>query len=239
MSRFYVNLPLEQACEISLPEDVVRHISVLRLRLTDKISLFNGDGYDYVAEFSEFERRKISVKIIAINLVQNESKLKLTLLMSIIASDKFDWVVQKAVELGVASITPLITEHCVVRLDAERMQKKQQQWQAIAIAACEQCGRNCVPDVLPAMTLTAYLQSCHAPIKWVLSPVATQALRDCNISDGDMALLIGPEGGLSDNEIAQASASSFQPLRLGPRVLRTETAAIVALSVLQALAGDL
>ena len=148
-------------------------------------------------------------------------------------------VIQKAVELGVASITPLMTTHCVVRLDAERLNKKQAQWQAIAIAACEQSGRNQVPIVFMPCSLDTYLQQSQAATKFVLHPNATRSCRDITFTEGSIALLIGPEGGLSDDEIQIAKDAQFQPLCLGPRILRTETAAIAALAVLQAFSGDL
>lgn len=146
---------------------------------------------------------------------------------------------QKAVELGVASITPIITERCVVKLDKERMTKKLLQWQAIVIAACEQSGRNTIPIVHPTITLDHYVVEAQAQLKLILHPGEDKNWKDYPIGPSAIALLIGPEGGLSDNEVQLARKHGFQPLSLGPRILRTETAAITALSMLQAVGGDL
>lgn len=146
---------------------------------------------------------------------------------------------QKAVELGVSSITPISTERCVVKLDEERMAKKLHQWQSIVIAACEQSGRNQVPLVHPPLSLSAYLSQVEAGLKLILHPGVSKTWRDYTLERNTVALLIGPEGGLSNHEVQCAQEHGFQPMSLGPRVLRTETAAITALSVLQAVGGDL
>ena len=235
MSRFYVNLPLEQACEISLPEDVVRHISVLRLRLTDKISLFNGDGYDYVAEFSEFERRKISVKIIAINLVQNESKLKLTLLMSIIASDKFDWVVQKAVELGVTCFIPVYAQN-TQRFKADKLASRMEHWRKIILAASEQSGRARLLELLEPLELASAVAKSNAVTKFILSPHHAGKL-SLQVTES-VDLLVGPEGGFNQTEVDLAHQAGFSSWQLGGRILRAVTAALSGISLLQAHFGD-
>ena len=146
---------------------------------------------------------------------------------------------QKAVELGVSSITPIITERCVVKLDKERMAKKLHQWQSIVIAACEQSGRNMVPQVHQPLSFAQYLQEVQAELKLILHPGTDKTWRDYSLSNVNISLLIGPEGGLSDDEMTTACTQGFQPLSLGPRILRTETAAITVLSVLQAVGGDL
>ncbi|HVT63256.1 MAG TPA: RsmE family RNA methyltransferase, partial [Legionellaceae bacterium] len=147
--------------------------------------------------------------------------------------------IQKAVELGVTSITPLITERSVVRLEAQRLVKKQQQWQAIAISACEQSGRNWIPTIHPAVPFNQYLPHCSSDYRWILSPYAQESWPSINIAAKDLTLLIGPEGGFSPSEIEVALQSGAHSIRLGPRILRTETAAIAALSMMQLLYGDL
>ena len=235
MPRFYVNLPLEQASEISLPEDVVRHISVLRLRLTDTISLFNGDGYDYVAEFSEFERRKISVKIIAANLVQNESKLNLTLLMSIIASDKFDWVVQKAVELGVTRLIPIYAQN-TQRFKADKLSSRMEHWRKIILSSSEQSGRARLLELLEPLELASAVASSNAAAKFILSPHHAGQLSLHAHESVD--LLVGAEGGFNQAEVELAHQAGFSSWQLGGRILRAETAALSGVSLLQAHFGD-
>lgn len=235
MPRFYVNLQLSLGSEISLPEDVVRHISVLRLRLTDRISLFNGDGYDYVAEFSEFERRKISVKIIATNLVQNESKLNLTLLMSIIASDKFDWVVQKAVELGVTRLIPIYAQN-TQRFKADKLASRMEHWRKIILAASEQSGRARLLELVEPLELASAVAKSASSAKFILSPhhAGKLSLQAC----GSIDLLVGPEGGFNQAEVELAHQTGFNSWQLGGRILRAETAALSGVSLLQARFGD-
>lgn len=150
-----------------------------------------------------------------------------------------EWVVQKAVELGVSSITPLHSSRTVVKLDAERLQKKRAQWQAIAVAACEQSGRNTIPEIKPIMSLSSYLSQCQASNRFILDPYDGKRCQDTLFNDGDIILLVGPEGGLSPEEVMHAKQAQFQSLSLGPRILRTETAAMTALGLLQAICGDL
>lgn len=225
---------------VELTASASQHVGVvLRLVPADELTLFCGDNREFTACITSVHKKKVMVTIMAVQDVNRESPRPLHLAQAISKGDRMEWVIQKAVELGVASITPLFTTHCVVKLDSERLAKKQAQWQAIAVAACEQSGRNRVPIVHAACSLDVYLQACDARIKLVLHPHAAKSWRDCVFDVGDIALLIGPEGGLSDEEISQAQSHDFQSLCLGPRVLRTETAAITALSVLQAVAGDL
>ena len=179
------------------------------------------------------------VEITTVNDVNRESTRAIHLAQAISKGERMELVIQKAVELGFTSITPLLTARCVVRLDAERLAKKQAQWHAIAIAACEQSGRNQLPIIHQTCSLDIYLQQCQAITKLVLHPSTAKSWRDYTFTTGDIALLIGPEGGLSEEEVNQATAMQFQPLCLGPRILRTETAAIAAISVLQAISGDL
>ncbi len=225
---------------VELSATASQHVGVvLRMQPADELILFCGDNREFSARITSVHKKKVWVMITGVQDVNHESPRLIHLAQAISKGDRMEWVIQKAVELGVASITPLFTAHCVFRLDAERLAKKQAQWQSIAIAACEQSGRNQVPTVNPASSLDVYLQRCCATIKLVLHPLAAKSWRDVIFSKGDIALLIGPEGGLSDEEVTQAQTHDFQSLCLGPRILRTETAAITALSVLQAVAGDL
>ena len=225
---------------VELSATASQHVGVvLRMEVGDELTLFCGDNREFSACITSVHKKKVMVMVTEVQDVNRESPRRLHLAQAISKGDRMEWVIQKAVELGVASITPLFTAHCVVRLDAARLAKKQAQWQAIAIAACEQSGRNQLPMVHPACSLDVYLQACDATTKLVLHPSAAKSWRDCTFATGDIALLIGPEGGLSDEEVHQAQVHDFNSLCLGPRVLRTETAAITALSVLQAVAGDL
>lgn len=225
---------------IELSATASQHVGVvLRMQPEDEIILFCGDNREFIGRIAHVHKKKVTVSIVSEQPVNRESPRAIHLAQAISKGDRMEWVVQKAVELGVTSITPLLTTHCVVKLDAERLAKKQAQWQAIAIAACEQSGRNQVPIVHSACSLNEYLQACDATIKLVLHPYAAQSWREGLWATGDIALLIGPEGGLSEEEVIHAQTHGFESLCLGPRILRTETAAIAALSVLQALAGDL
>ena len=225
---------------IELSETASQHVGVvLRMQPDDKLTLFCGDNREFSATITRAHKKKVMVTITAVQQVNRESPRGIHLAQAISKGDRMEWVIQKAVELGATSITPLLTTHCVVRLDATRLAKKQAQWQAIAIAACEQSGRNQLPMVHPACSLNDYLQACDATIKLVLDPYVAKTWRDYTFATSDIALLIGPEGGLSDDEVSLAQAQGFHSLCLGPRVLRTETAAIAALSVLQSIAGDI
>ena len=225
---------------IELSTTASQHVGVvLRLKPNDALTLFCGDNREFLGYITCVTKKKVFVRIAEVVKISRESLRPIHLAQALSKGDRMEWVIQKAVELGAASITPLFTAHCVVKLDTERLAKKQAQWQAIAVAACEQSGRNQVPVVHSACSYATYLNACDAPIKWVLHPYADTSWRDHAFASGDIALLIGPEGGLSEDEIVEAKAHGFMPLSLGPRILRTETAAIVALSVLQAIAGDL
>ncbi|KTD42745.1 16S rRNA (uracil(1498)-N(3))-methyltransferase [Legionella parisiensis] len=226
---------------LELSPEASQHVGVvLRMQVGEHITLFCGDDREFDATIKVVKKRQITVVIGAIKDVSRESPLAIHLAQAISKGERMEFVMQKAVELGVASITPIITERCVVRLDKERMTKKLLQWQAIVIAACEQSGRNTVPTVHPFVMLEHYVGEVQATqLKLILHPGEDKNWKDYTIGPSEVALLIGPEGGLSDNEIQCARQHGFQPLSLGPRILRTETAAITALSMLQAVGGDL
>lgn len=226
--------------ELELSEEAGQHVGVvLRMQPGQKLTLFSGDNREFDATIVTAHKKKVIVAILHERIVNRESPRAIHLAQAISKGERMELVMQKAVELGVTSIIPLITTRSVVKLDKERMQKKLAQWQAIAIAACEQCGRNQVPRIESTLTLTEYLHKNQAQLKFVLHPETGKTWRDYVFVPADIALLIGPEGGFSQEEMKQIFSFNFNPLCLGPRILRTETAAIAALSVLQAICGDL
>ena len=238
--RIYEPGPYEQGETFELSSAASQHVGVvLRMQPGDALTLFCGDNREFSATIMAVNKKKVTVTIQDIQFVNRESPRAIHLGQAISKGERMELVIQKAVELGVSSITPLLTTHCVVRLDAARLAKKQAQWQAIAIAACEQSGRNHLPIIHPACSLEDFVRQCIAATKVVLHPNTAKSWREYTFPDGDIALLIGPEGGLSDDEVSLAIATQFQPLCLGPRILRTETAAIAALSLIQAISGDL
>ncbi|KTC94593.1 16S rRNA (uracil(1498)-N(3))-methyltransferase [Legionella erythra] len=227
--------------EITLSEEAGQHVGVvLRMQPGEALTLFSGDNREFKAEITSVHKKRVTVALNSVHAVNRESPLRLHLAQGISKGDKMEWVVQKAVELGVASIQPVLTERCAVKLDGPRLEKKQAQWQAIAVAACEQCGRNQIPLVHPPVSLHDMLEKKNGFPAFILQPGALhryQTYKDLKM--GEAMLLIGPEGGLSPSESADAQQAGFLPLSLGPRILRTETAAIAAISVLQAVFGDL
>ncbi|HEX4872467.1 MAG TPA: 16S rRNA (uracil(1498)-N(3))-methyltransferase [Nevskiaceae bacterium] len=239
-ARFHIPPPL-QAGEQALPEAVFRHaVQVLRLRLGETLVLFDGEGQEASAELIRLERREAWVRVAAPQALSRESPLPLCLAQGIAKGERMDFVLQKAVELGVAEIQPLLTERSVLRLEAERWERKLAHWQGVVQAACEQCGRNRLPTLHPVRRLDDWLAGAAGQdgLKLLLDPRADQGLASL-ARPTRATLLIGPEGGLSPAEIEQGRRAGFQGLRLGPRVLRTETAALTALAVLQARWGDL
>ncbi|MBY6211825.1 16S rRNA (uracil(1498)-N(3))-methyltransferase [Microbulbifer agarilyticus] len=242
--RIFSSQPLANQTELQLDEAASRHlVKVLRFGPGRPLILFDGHGGEYAAELVE-AGKKARVKIGAFSEGDRQSPLAITLAIGISRGDRFDWVIQKATELGVAQIQPLFTERCEVKLSGDRLQKKLGQWQQIAISACEQCARNLVPEILPPLKLPQLLDQAKdsEALKLVLHHRTDATLAELEQQSGrpDAALLlVGPEGGLSAEEIELALQQDFHPLRLGPRVLRTETAPVAALSVLQYQWGDI
>ncbi len=223
---------------IELAGDIGHRIcSVLRLEKDDIILLFNGDGYEYKSVITNVKRHTVFVKILEKIKKNLESSLKIHLGQVISKGDKMDFVIQKATELGIQKLTPLFSEHCMVQLKSDRIEKKKEHWIKIAIHAAEQCGRTEVPIIETPQTLVQWVQTRNEETRLVLSPLATQSLAATKIR-GSVALLIGPEGGLSDDEVKIACKHTFTDVKLGPRVLRTETAALAAVTVVQCMAGD-
>jgi len=237
--RFYEPQPLAENSTITLSDDAAQHIRVLRLNQDDQITLFNGQGGQFSAHLSEVQKRSCKAHINTFQATDNESPLYLHLGQVISRGDRMEFVVQKAVELGVNEITPLISERCGVKLNAERMAKKQQQWQKIAIAACEQSGRNIVPTIHPVISLTEWSEEAVDCCKLTLHPRAKYSMNTLPDDIQHVRLLIGPEGGFSDEEIILTENLAFTETLLGPRVLRTETAALTAITALQCRFGDL
>lgn len=239
MTRIHVPLPLAVGASLDLPDEAARHVAqVLRMRVGEPLTLFNGEGGEYAATIVATGRRDVRVSIDRFDPVDRESRLDVSLVQCVSKGERMDYTVQKAVELGVSRILPLLSERSVVKLDAERWDKKLEHWRGIAVSACEQSGRTRVPEVAPVQKLDAWLASADAGLRLVLAPTESVSLKALPPAAG-IALLIGPEGGLSDQEIAAARRAGCIGIGLGPRVLRTETAGVATLAALQLLWGDL
>lgn len=238
--RVFVDADLNEGAPLTLGDAVYHHLIVVLRRIRgDAITLFNGRGGEYGATIETVAKRKLTARVLAFRDVNRESPLAVTLAQAVSKGERMDYTIQKAVELGVSAIQPLVTEHVVVRLDAERWARKQEHWQAIATAAAEQSGRTRVPKVAPVMDLNDWLTACPPEaLRLVLSPTATAGTVRRSASQ-PAVLLVGPEGGLSEIELKLVDLAGFAGLALGPRVLRTETAGVVALAVLQSQWGDL
>jgi 16S rRNA (uracil1498-N3)-methyltransferase len=212
---------------------------VLRLAAGDAVIAFDGRGNEYAALIERIGKSGVTLTLGEPQSVDRESSLEVTLAQGISSGERMDYTVQKAVELGVTAIQPLASERSIVRLSAERAAKRVAHWQGIAVAACEQSGRNRVPEVLPVASVTGWLAQVPSDaLRLTLSPNAESTLQELERPQGSIALLVGPEGGLSPRERDDARAAGFSGLKLGPRVLRTETAALAALAAMQALWGD-
>jgi 16S rRNA (uracil1498-N3)-methyltransferase len=241
-NRFYHSKNLELKHIVELEAQTHIHATkVLRLKVDDQFALFNGDGFDYVAKVIEISKHKTTVEIINQYEVNHESPLKITLAQGLAAGDKMDWIIQKAVELGVHTIQPLLTERSIIKLDRERADKKLEHWKTVVISACEQTGRSTIPDVLSPIQLNYWLgeetlKTDH--LKLILTPSKAQNINQLDKPSNSIVFMVGPEGGFSEKEMALALNQSFIPVNFGQRILRTETASIVALSILQNLWGD-
>lgn len=237
--RFFEPQTLNINTEINLSDDAVQHIRVLRLKNGTTITLFNGDGGEYLATLLVVEKRSVTVNIDSFKETTNESPLTLHLGQVISRGDRMEFVIQKAVELGVSEITPLLSERCGIKIKADRLEKKQQQWQKIAIAACEQSGRNIVPTINTVESLTTWCEQKSEAVKLTLHPRAEYSINTLPENINNIHLLIGPEGGFTDEEVALTKTLKFTETLLGPRILRTETAALTAITALQCRFGDL
>ena len=239
MTRLYFPDEVPVHGELTAPAAAAHHlVNVLRARAGEDLVLFDGRGHEYDAVIERIDKTGVVLRVGDARAVDRESPLAVTLAQGISSGERMDYTVQKAVELGIAAIQPLATERSVVRLDSARAAKRVAHWQAIVIAACEQCGRNQVPRVAPVMSLGAWLGRSEAAVKLTLDPRAPTALRALARPEGRVSLLVGPEGGLSERERSDAGHAGFVPVRIGPRVLRTETAALATLAAMQTLWGD-
>ena len=236
--RFYVDAPLRAGAVCALPEDSAHHaVHVLRLREGEEVTLFNGRGGEYGGRIASMQRLRISIDLLQHRAVERESPLRVTLVQGVSAGERMDATVRKAVELGVAEIQPVLAARSVARPKGERAEGRRGHWQKIVIAACEQCGRNRIPEVRPVLPLQDYRPG-GTDLKIVLSPRAEQPLSRVLKDASAFILAAGPEAGFTAQEEAGLAAGGFVPASLGPRVLRTETAAVAALAALSALRGD-
>lgn len=243
LTRVHVDVPLRSGAEVALPENAAAHLSrVLRLGAGDACVLFNGDGRDYAARIVETGKREVRVQVGDGREVQNESPLRITLLQGVARGEKMDLILQKAAELGVAAIAPLWSQRSEVKLDEARAVKRLAHWRGVVVSACEQCGRACVPEVAEPLPLAGALAM--APTqgpRLILDPEGelSFASLDASTLAGTLTLAVGPEGGWSPADREQLRGAGFRGLRLGPRILRTETAGLAAIAALQARFGDL
>jgi 16S rRNA (uracil1498-N3)-methyltransferase len=242
MPRFYCDLPLAPDHLVALPDQVARHaIGVLRLRVGETVTLFNGDGAEYPGVLETCGGKGATVRLVTRIEADRESPLQVHLAQGISSGERMDYTLQKAVELGVSAIQPLTMRRTVVRLSDEKALRRRAHWQGVVNSACEQCGRNSLPLVADIQEFVAWqraLAKADETLKLLLDPEGGLCLRDLPSPTTTILLLAGPEGGFDPAERKLAHAAGFQGLRLGPRVLRTETAALAALAALQAVWGD-
>jgi 16S rRNA (uracil1498-N3)-methyltransferase len=239
--RIFQAIPLAIDTVVPLNVQASHHLArVLRAAIHDQVTIFNGEGGEYRAIISHIDKKTVTLRVNEFLAIDNESPLDLYLAQGISRGEKMDYTIQKAVELGVKKIIPLFTERCNVKLDDDRREKRIQHWQSIIISACEQCGRNRIPELVTPQSLGHWLPKIDAEWRFVLSPHHAGRLSEQAIpAESRVVLLIGPEGGLSEMEVGQVSSQGFQPLNLGPRILRTETAAVAAITALQCYFGDM
>ncbi|MRV75345.1 16S rRNA (uracil(1498)-N(3))-methyltransferase [Duganella sp. FT92W] len=241
MPRFYCPQPLAIGLHLDLPDTVAHHVNVVRLAPGDAITLFNGEGGEYTAVLETVEKRRASATIKAYTPLDTELPYAITLAQALPEGSKMDWIVEKAVELGTAAVQPLAARRCVVKLAGDRAEKKLSHWQGIIIAASEQCGRNRVAQLAPVADFRDWISQQDLHRRVLLTPRATQSLADWARHQPPQALtiMVGPEGGFSDEEEDAAMARGALALSMGPRVLRTETAALAAIAALNAAWGGM
>lgn len=239
--RFYCTMPLPPGRQVVLPDVVARHaVGVLRLRDGDDVILFNGDGSECVGQLVR-TGKGAEVTLKATCAPERESPFAITLVQGVSSGERMDYTLQKAVELGVSRIEPVMMRRTIVRLDEDKRVKRRQHWQGVVISACEQCGRNHLPEVAPILDFHDWLVTGAARqgVRLLLDPEASMRLREVPAPDAAVTLLAGPEGGFDANEREMLRRIGFLPVSLGPRILRTETAAIAAMAVMQGLWGDI
>lgn len=237
--RIHCDVRLGPGAQFPLSADAAQHVSkALRLKAGDGLVVFDGRGGEYEAAIQRVDRGSVDVKVGAFRDVERESPLQVGLVQGLPEADKMDWIIQKAVELGVAWIQPLVCERSVVRLAGERAERRAQHWQRVAVAACEQSGRNRIPDVRPVLDFRAWLAEAPPAPRWMFSPGAPPLAARTQAPPDGLEMLVGPEGGLSEREVEIAASRGCEAVGLGPRILRTETAPIAALAAIHALWGD-
>ena len=242
--RFYCNPEtsdkLALGASIKLPENAAIHATrALRLNVGDQAILFNGDGQDYVSELTFVKKNEVVAKITKLKSVNNESPIRILLAQAISSGDRMDFTLQKAVEMGVTDIQPIASQRSVVKLSSERAEKRREHWQNVVNSACEQSGRAFVPKVAEPLSLSNWLATKpEAQTKITLSPTAEITLKSLPLPAGTICLLVGAEGGLTEDEINLAASQGFTPVKLGKRILRTETAPLAAIATMQTLWGD-
>lgn len=242
LTRCHVDMALATGTRVVLPESAAAHlVRVLRLREGDECILFNGDGHDHAARIVSAGKREVAVDLHGCRAVENESPLRITLVQGVARGEKMDLILQKATELGVANVVPVLAERTEVKLDAERTQKRVAHWRSVMVSACEQSGRARVPTLAPPAALGAAAVSLgHCGMKLILDPAGGHSLASLTAPvDQHLAIAIGPEGGWSPRDRELLHGAGFDGLRLGPRILRTETAGLAAIAALQARFGDL
>jgi len=240
--RIYLDHPLHPGSEVLLPEQAGEHVArVLRLERGHPLILFNGDGCEYDATLAALAKRAATAEVVGVREVDRESPLHLTLAQGIARGEKMDWILQKATELGVSRIVPVVTQRTEVKLDEDRAERRVAHWRSVIAGASEQCGRTRLPDIEMPQRLDRWLGTLAADdaSRFALLPEGRVSLNRLDISTQSAMLCVGPEGGFSDNDVAVLTHAGFAGLRLGPRILRTETAGIAAIAALQAIAGDL
>lgn len=243
MTRLYFPGEIADHGECHITAGQAHHVlHVLRLEAGASLTLFDGRGGEYPARIKRIDKSGLTLTVASRVEVSRESPLQVLLAQGVSSGERMDYTVQKCVELGITAIQPLMTQRSVVRLNSERADKRVAHWQTVAAAACEQCGRNTVPEILPVQPLMKWLGATHARTQggaaYLLSPHGGKRLRDLARPTGAVTLLAGPEGGWNPDETAAVLGAGYTPLTLGPRVLRTETAAVAALAAMQAVWGD-
>lgn len=238
--RFHCHFPLAPGAIVDLPPEASHHATkVLRMGDGDKVRLFDGRGGEWMGHLRR-AGKAMTVVLESFDDTEREPPISVTLVQGLPAADKMDLIAQKAVELGVARIRPVVARRSVIRLSGERMDRRIAHWQAVAVAACEQCRRNRVPEVAPLVDLPHFLAEAPAPdeLRLMLEPTADRRLAELPKPGGPVSLLVGPEGGFEEGESAAARLAGFQPIRVGPRILRTETAGLAVVAAMMALWGD-
>ena len=239
MPRFYLADALQPGQNISLPENVIRHLQVLRVREGEEITLFNGNGHSYPTRLLSLAKRQAVAEVLSEQTVDNESPLAISLIQAVSSGERMDFTLQKSVEMGVTEIFPVTSARSIVKLSGERAEKRQERWQEIVIAACEQCGRNRIPTVHPLLPLSQRLQQLpQSDVRLLMGLHHPTSLKAIQPAPQRITLMIGPEGGWSPEEETAAFQTGFQSILLGKRVLRTETAALAAIAAMQTLWGD-